>query len=117
MEKWLAYPQDDPVGIAPMPHWLDSNSWLFPPNPFLIMTGEFGRDDKPQAIMQRAFDLGGSQQFSLTLNADESGLLLQMSLGEALANHVLARMIDREDDRVSANDEAYQPAITPSDDR
>ena len=39
-------------------------------------------------------DLGGSQQFSLTWEADESGLLLQMSLGEALANHLLARIID-----------------------
>jgi hypothetical protein len=41
--------------------------------------------------------VGGSQQFSLTLEADESGLLLQTSLGEALANHMLARVIDMED--------------------
>lgn len=97
MEKWLAYPQDDPVGIAQMPHWLDQNSWLFPPNPLLILGGEFeGPDRKPQEIMQRAFDLGGSQQFSLTIQGDESGLLLQMNLGEALGNHMLARLIDME---------------------
>jgi len=46
--------------------------------------------------MKRAFELGGSQQFTLTLNADESGLLLQLSLGEALANHMLACLIDFE---------------------
>jgi hypothetical protein len=95
MERWLAYPQDDPTGIAQMPHWLDENSWLFPPNPFLVMMQGFESPErKPQSLMQRAFELGGSQQFSLTLNADESGLLLQLSLGEALANHMLARFID-----------------------
>ena len=95
MEKWLAFPQDDPTGIAQMPHWLDQNSWLFPPNPWLILAGEFdGPDRKPREIMQRAFDIGGSQQFSLTVQADESGLLLQMNLGEALGNHMLARLIE-----------------------
>ena len=50
-------------------------------------------DRKPSPLLQRAFELGGSQKFSLSLNADESGLLL-LSLGEALANHLLARFID-----------------------
>ncbi|MBC7966399.1 MAG: hypothetical protein H7Z17_10810 [Fuerstia sp.] len=98
MERWLAWPQDDPTGIAQMPHWLDANAWWFPPNPLLLLQGIDEMDRKPQAIMQRAFDLGGSQQFSLTLEADESGLLLQTSLGEALANHLLARVIDMGDD-------------------
>lgn len=95
MERWLAYPQDDPTGIAQMPNWLDENSWWFPPNPFVVMMQGFESPErKPQSLMQRAFELGGSQQFTLTLNADESGLLLQLSLGEALANHLLARFID-----------------------
>ncbi len=95
MERWLAYPQDDPTGIAQMPHWLDENSWWFPPNPFLVMTQGFESPErKPQSLMQRSFEVGGLQQFTLTLNADESGLLLQLSLGEALANHLLARFID-----------------------
>lgn len=94
MERWLAYPQDDPTGIAQMPNWLDE---------FMVVSAEpVSRHDarlreperKPQSLMQRAFDLGGSQQFTLTLNVDESGLLLQLSLGEALANHLLARFID-----------------------
>ncbi len=95
MEQWLAYPQDDPSGIAQMPHWLDVNSWWFPPNPFIAFVTDFeSPEHKPRTLMRQAFELGGSQQFSLTLNADESGLLLQMSLGEALANHLLARFID-----------------------
>ncbi len=97
MERWLAYPQDDPAGMVQMPHWLDSNAWWFPPNPIVLMNGMEAPGRKPLSIMQRAFDLGGSQVFSLTLEADASGLLLQMSLGKALANHLLARMIDRLD--------------------
>ena len=97
MEQWLAYPQDDTTGIAQMPRWLDENSWWFPPNLFQVLMMEFESPKrKPQSLMQRAFELGGSQQFSLTLNADESGLLVQLSLGEALANHMLARLIDFE---------------------
>ena len=110
MERWLAYPQDDPTGIAQMPHWLDSNAWWFPPNPLLLLEGFSGddMDRKPQSIMQRAFDLGGSQQFSLTLDADESGLLLQLSLGEALANHMLARYIDIGDEPESSDAESSE---------
>ncbi len=102
MERWLAYPQDDPAGIAQMPHWLDSNAWWFPLSAIFVMENMEAPGRKPQSIMQRAFDLGGSQQFSLTLDADASGLLLQMSLGKALANHMLARMIDRLDESESS---------------
>ena len=97
MERWLAYPQDDPTGIAQMPNWLDENSWWFPPNPFLAIVTNFESPErKPRRLMLPAFELGGSQQFSLTMNGDENGLLLQLSLGEALANHMLARFIDLE---------------------
>lgn len=63
MEQWLAYPQDDPTGIAQMPNWLDENSWWFPPNPFLVLaTGFESPEHKPRSLMQRAFELGGLQQ-------------------------------------------------------
>jgi len=99
MERWLAYPQEDPSGIAPLPHWLDGNSWWFPPNPMSVnfIVGFGGDSDKPNPIMQRAFDLGGAQQASLTVQADESGILVQAAVGEALANHMLARMIDAQE--------------------
>ena len=99
MERWLAYPQEDPSGIAPLPHWLDENAWWFPPNPIGVgfMFGSNADSDKPNPIMQRAFDLGGAQQASLTVQADESGILVQAAVGEALANHMLARMIDAQE--------------------
>ena len=96
MESWLAYPQVDPSGIAQLPRWLDENSWWFPPNP-LAFQGFGGNSGKPNAIMQRVFDLGGAQQASLSVQADESGVLVQAAVGRALANHMLARMIDAQE--------------------
>ncbi len=111
MERWLSYPQDDPAGIARLPHYLDENAWWFPPNPMgFMMPGGYPvpNADKPTPIMQRAFDLGGSQQFWLTLEADDSGILLQISLGEALANQMLARMIDALDNMMMEEAQAAQ---------
>jgi hypothetical protein len=98
MQKWLSYPQDDPARVAQLPFWLDENSWAFPPSPMMAL-GISGRDGsaKPTPIMQRVFDLGGSQQGHFALEADEGGLLLTASLGEALANHMVVRMIDSQD--------------------
>lgn len=99
MERWLAYRQEDPSGIASLPHWLDENAWWFPPNPMAVsfIRGIGGDSDKPSPIMQRVFDLGGGQQASFTVQADESGILVQAAVGEALANHMLARMIDAQE--------------------
>ncbi len=91
MERWLGYPQDDPAKITSMLHWLDENAYWFPPTPMMAFAGDV---QKPNPLMQRVFDLGGSQQIDLSLDADESGLLLQLSLGEAVANYMVARMID-----------------------
>lgn len=94
MERWLGYPQDDPAKITSMLHWLDENAYWFPPTP---MMGFGGTPQKPHPLIQRVFDLGGSQQMDLSLEADESGLLLQLSLGEAVANYMVARMIDAQE--------------------
>lgn len=96
MERWLAYPQEDPSGIAPLPRWLDENSWWFPPTP-LIFERVWEGSDKPNPIMHRVFDLGGAQQASFSVQADESGILVQAAIGRALANHMLARMIDAQE--------------------
>ena len=97
MERWLAYPQDDPAGITSMVHWLDENAYWFPPTPIMAFAGA---PMKPSPLMQRVFDLGGSQQIDLSLDADESGLLLQLSLGEAVANYMVARIIDGQETMV-----------------
>ncbi|MDA1232547.1 MAG: hypothetical protein O2856_17375, partial [Planctomycetota bacterium] len=56
MERWLNYPQEDPSGIAPLPHWLDENASWFPPNPGMM---GFGMPNlgKPTPIMQQVFNL------------------------------------------------------------
>ncbi len=99
MQKWLTLPQDDPAGIAQMPFWLDENRWWFPPSPFTAGMIYGLVNWKPSPIMTRVFDLGGDQQASFALEADEGGLLLNIALGEALANHMLARMISLQESR------------------
>ena len=119
MERWLDYPLEDASGIAPLPRWLDENAWWFPPTPISVSNGMMGSDPgKPQPIMQRVFDLGGSQQGSLTVQADESGILVNAALGEALANQMVARMIDsqegmmkRQQEAIKAQNEAAQKAL------
>lgn len=101
MQQWLALPQDDPAGIAQMPFWLDENRWWFPPSPFAIGMAQIA-GETPTPIMTRVFDLGGDQQTSFSLEADEGGLLLNVALGEALANHMLARMISMQESRTQA---------------
>jgi hypothetical protein len=41
--------------------------------------------------------LGGDQTANFSLEADESGLLLQVSFGEAIANYMVAGMIDAQE--------------------
>lgn len=96
MERWLSYPQDDPAKISSMLHWMDENAHWFPPTP-LMMVNIAGSGGKPNPMLQRVFDLGGSQQVDFSLEADEAGLFLQTSLGEALANYMVARMIDSQE--------------------
>ena len=110
MQQWLALPQDDPAGIAQMPFWLDENRWWFPPSPFVM--GLYGfAGETPTPIMTRVFDLGGDQQTSFSLEADEGGLLLNIALGEALANHMLARMISLQESRTQAIQKQQEESI------
>ena len=95
MQRWLGYPQDDPAKITSMISWLDENAGWFPPNPMMVYIG--GERRKPGSLMHRVFELGGDQVANFSLEADESGLLLQVSLGEAIANYMVAGMIDAQE--------------------
>jgi hypothetical protein len=108
MERWLSYPQDDPARIAQLPYWLDENARWFPPMPMGI--GFYGAGGKPDPIMQSVFDLGGSKQAGFSIEADESGLLLHATLGEALANHMVARMIDNQESTMRRSAEQMEEA-------
>lgn len=91
-QKWLSYPQDDPSGIAGMLDWMDHNAAWFPPSPMMMYSSR-----QPTPLLQRVFDLGGSQEASLRIDTDSSGIVVRMSLGEAIANYMLARMISTQD--------------------
>ena len=65
--------------------------------------------------MQRAFDLGGAQQASFTVQADESGILVQAAVGEALANHMLARMIDAQEGMMKRMEQRQTEAVEVQD--
>jgi len=95
LERWLGYPQDDPAKITSMISWLDENAGWFPPTPMMMLIG--GERRKPSSLMHRVFELGGDQKANFSLEADESGLLLQVSLGEAIANYMVAGMIDAQE--------------------
>ena len=95
LERWLGYPQDDPAKITSMISWLDENAGWFPLTPMMMLIG--GERRKPGSLMHRVFELGGDQKANFSLEADESGLLLQVSLGEAIANYMVAGMIDAQE--------------------
>lgn len=113
MERWLSYPQEDPSGIAPLPHWLDENSWWFPPTPMAAAFGLMNNNAgiRPQPIMQRVYDLGGAQQAGFTVEADESGVLLRAYIGLALANHMLARMIESQEAMLNGMQDLQMEAV------
>ncbi|MCA9062272.1 MAG: hypothetical protein KDA96_04415 [Planctomycetaceae bacterium] len=91
--KWLEYPQDDPVGVASMLTWLDVNAPWFPPFPF--PRGQSG--GKRQPLLQKVIDLGGDTDMTVRLLGDESGLVLDARMGEALGTYLIARLIDGQD--------------------
>ena len=93
-ERWLNYPQDDPTGVGGLLLWLDENANWFPPGP-----GPFnmGRMEKPVPLIQRVRQLGGGEVFRIMVDADESGLIVTSSMGEAIGNYYVARMIAWQD--------------------
>ncbi|MEZ6060506.1 MAG: hypothetical protein R3C19_09105 [Planctomycetaceae bacterium] len=99
-DQWLSYPQDDETGIPALLLWLDANSSMFPPGP---AAGAFGGDDKPTPLLQKVFDLGGSRVFQFVVDADHSGLVARLDVGEAVGNYYVARMIDIQDRMMQRN--------------
>lgn len=92
-DRWLDYPQDDPVGVGGLLRWLDENRGEFPPTPFVGFMSN-GGPDKPTPLLDAVFALGGNRTMTWTIVADESGARLTANMGEAIANYHVARMID-----------------------
>ncbi|MEZ6041160.1 MAG: hypothetical protein R3C20_11680 [Planctomycetaceae bacterium] len=91
-QRWLDYPQDEPVGVGGLLGWLDENAAWFPPGPMSVVT-----EDKPTKLIEAVRALGGDEVFQLKIDADESGLVLDGRMGESIGNYYIARMISVRD--------------------
>lgn len=108
--KWLAYPQDEEVGVGGLLTWLDANEPSFPWSPLSLNAFYRQSRIKPAPLLQRVFELGGAQDMTWTAIADKSGLRIDANMGEALANYHVARMMDLQNKQMnmSVQDAAEQ---------
>ena len=99
--RWLAYPQDDEVGVGGLLKWLDANEASFPWSPLNVYSFAGPDFGKPTPLLDRVFALGGAQDMTWKVITDKSGLRIDLEMGEALANYHLARMMDLQDKQMS----------------
>lgn len=105
LEKWLSYPADDETGLCQLPRWVDDGGWL----PYAEIGEDFTKF-KFNPLIDRVIALGGSQAGRFVVRADESGVLLQAEMGEALGNYYIARMLDLIDGQMSRIRESAEEA-------
>ena len=96
-EKLISYPQDDPTGLtAVAPVCFASIDGLIKNYTFTRSVDSEeseSESDSNADLAFRALQLGGSKQLSLTVDADESGLVVRGTLGNALVRAVMAPTI------------------------
>lgn len=112
--KWLAYPQDEEVGVGGLLSWLDANDPRFPWSPLSLNAFYRQNTIKPAPLLQRVFELGGAQDMTWTAIADKSGLRIDLDMGEAIANYHVARMMDLQDKQLSRLQENDVQAVDTS---
>ena len=114
-ERWLSYPQEDETGITKLLTWLDVNSAAFPPSPMSVsMPGNPSSPQNLTPLLQRTFDLGGDQTMELTILADQSGIRLNLNMGEAIANYYLAKIMDSQDRMMTRNLQEATDDVVPA---
>jgi hypothetical protein len=101
-ERLLAYPQDDATGLTAItPICAEAMEMV------VREYGSFQSDEEPagmeSAVSFRALQLAGSKKISLTLAADESGMVLSGTLGTALLRSWLAPAVEMLDSRSAIN--------------
>ncbi|MCA9033811.1 MAG: hypothetical protein KDA91_01715 [Planctomycetaceae bacterium] len=99
LQKWTAWPQDEPTGLASLPMWLDgqfgralSNSARASVNGQTVPAASTSDQPSPD-LMKRVIDLGGSQDAELYVDADSSGIQMSGKLGAATARYFAARWL------------------------
>ncbi len=120
LQRWLAYPQDDPTGLTRLPE-LGSQIMADVFNELAPgldggSEGSFVDSD----LMLRAVSKGGTQDLSVFIDADESGLLLKGTVGSAIARAFAAQALSVFFNTMNAselspesNDAETAPAETP----
>lgn len=91
-EKWLSYPQDDKVGVGGYLTRLDNRVPKLPPPPPGVV---FPRRTMPAPDIRTVLTFGGEQQCEFTVNAGTGGIQSEITVGEAIANYCLARILDQ----------------------
>lgn len=111
-DRWLDYPQDDPVGVGGLLRWLDENQAWFPPSPVMM---SFGDQAKATPLIDKAIEYGGTGDLSFEVIADRQGILARLKFGERIGHYMVARMIALQDSVMASFPEnAEEPVIEAS---
>ena len=102
LQRWADYPQDDATGLtAQHQHWYTGTSLL----PMWLSAGLLGEpaseddeDIRQLEVFNRAIAMAGSKAMSFTIDTDESGLVSQVSVGDAVVRaYAAAAVLSLED--------------------
>ena len=107
LQRWMSYPQDDPTGLTRLPE-LGSQMMadLFNETIPAFAVDERGAD---RDLMLRALSKGGTQDLSVFVDADESGLLVKGTVGSAIARAYVAQVLSMVDKSVGASQLSPEP--------
>ncbi len=102
LQRWMSYPQDDPTGLTRLPE-LGSQLMadLFNESIPAFAVDELGAD---RDLMLRALSKGGTQDLSVFIDADESGLLVKGTVGSAIARAYVAQVLSMIDNSIKASE-------------
>lgn len=115
IERWLAYPQNDPTGLTRLPVVgsrllvevvsQEIGLEISEPDSDYIEAGESAFDESTASessashILQ-VLRMRGSQELSVVIQAEESGLVVRSTVGSAIARAIMAQCIVWADDMV-----------------
>ena len=115
LQRWMSYPQDDPTGLTRLPE-LGSQMMadLFNKS---IPAYDLDGPNVDRDLMLRALSKGGTQDLSVFIDADESGLLVKGTVGSAIARAYVAQVLSMVDQSIDASEmspESVDAEIAPA---
>lgn len=116
LDQWLAWPQDEPTGIAQLPYLIDASLTD------ALAVSMDGRPEVPRAgdrysggsaeLVPRVIQMGGTMTGQIALETDDSGCRVHGELGAALCRYVIARWLSTLD-QLDLGAPPAVPADTP----